>query len=56
MAAEEAREVNSRAFIICGRTLKMALSLKYMGEVLSTADDDWMLVIRNLMKVQDVWS
>ena len=42
---DEARVVNSRAFSAYGRTLEMVLYFKYMGRVLSEANDDWPVVI-----------
>ena len=45
----------SRAFRAYGRTLKMVSYFKYLGKVLSEADDYWMAVIRNLTKARVVW-
>ena len=33
----------------------MVPHFKYLGIVLSTADNDWMVVIQNLTKAQTVW-
>ena len=33
----------------------MVPSFRYLGRVILAADDDWMLVIRNLTKAQAVW-
>ena len=55
LPAEEAREATLRAFSTYRRTLKMVLSLKYLGRVLLAAYYDWPLVIQNLTKVWAVW-
>ena len=55
MAAEEERVATSRAFSTYGRTLDMVLSFKYLGRVLSVADDDCPAVIRYLVKARVVW-
>ena len=52
MVEDEARVVNSRAFSAYGRTLEMVLYFKYMRRVLSEANDDWPVVIRNLTKAR----
>ena len=33
----------------------MVISFKYLGRVLLVADDEWMTVIRNLVKARTVW-
>ena len=43
------------AFSAYGSTLKMVLSLKYLGRLLLAADDDWTVLIQNLMKAWAVW-
>ena len=55
MTSEESRAETSRASSVYGHTLKMVLSFKYMGRLISAADDDWPVVIRNLAKAQVVW-
>ena len=40
LVTEEERAATSRAFRTYGRTLKMVLSFKYLGRVLSELDDD----------------
>ena len=55
MEAEEERAETSRVFRAYGRTLKMVLSFKYLGVVISAADDEWPEVIRNLTKVRVFW-
>ena len=42
--------------MICERLpLDMVTSFKYLGQVISAADDDWLVVVRNLAKLQVVW-
>ena len=55
LTEEEARAVTSRAFSAYGRPVEMVPSLKYLGRVLSTADDDWLEVVQNLAKARTVW-
>ena len=52
LAAEEANEVTSTAFSAYGLPLEMVKSFKYLGRVLSAADNDWTLVVQNLAKVR----
>ena len=55
MVAEEERAATSKAFSAYGRTLEMVPSFKYLGRVISIADDNWPEVIRNLTKARAVW-
>ena len=55
MVAYEARAVISRAFSTYGLPLEMVPSFKYLGRVISAADDDWLTVIQNLAKARKVW-
>ena len=55
MVEEEERAVTSRTFIADGHPLEMVTSFIYLGRVISTADDDWLAVVRNLAKVRTVW-
>ena len=50
LAAEEERVVTSRAFIAYGSPHEMVNSFRYLGRVISEADDDWPAVIRNMAK------
>ena len=47
--------MTSREFSTYGHTLDMVPSIKYLGRVLSAADDDWLAVIQNLEKARAVW-
>ena len=55
MAVEEAWAVTSREFSAYRIPLEMVFFIKYLGIVLSAADDDWPVVIRNLTKARAVW-
>ena len=55
MAAEDEREVTTRAFSAYGRPLEMVTSLKYLGRVISATDDYWKEVVRNLAQAKTVW-
>ena len=55
LAVEEAMAATSRAFSAYGSPLEMVPSFKYLGRVLLAADDDWTLVIHNLLKTRTVW-
>ena len=55
LVAKEARVVTSMAFSAYGIPLEVVPSFKYLGRLLSAADDDWSSVIRNLTKAQVVW-
>ena len=56
LAVEEEREVITRTFSAYGRPLEMVTSLKYLGQVISTADDDWTAVMNKLSQERKVWS
>ena len=47
--------MTSRSFSAYGLPLEMVTSLKYLGRVLSVADDDWLTVVRNHVKARTVW-
>ena len=55
LAAEEANEFTSTAFSAYGLTLEMVTSFKYLGIVLSAADNEWPSVVKNLAKARMVW-
>ena len=55
LVAEEARDVRSRAFSSYSQPLEMLTPFKYLGRLLSAADDDWPAVIHNLEKARTVW-
>ena len=55
LEVEEAILVTSRSFGAYGCPLKIVSPFKYLGRVLSVADDDWRTVVRNIVKAQKVW-
>ena len=55
MAAEDDRVVTSRSFSTYGHPLDMVTSFKYLGQVISAADDNWLAVVINLAKAQALW-
>ena len=48
-------EVTSRVFRVYGHPLEMETYFKYLGRIISVADDNWSAVIRNLAKARAVW-
>ena len=56
MEEEEMHKSMERAFQDCGRTLETVTSFKYLGQVLTAADDNWMEVVGNLRKEQKSWA
>ena len=56
MAEEEMRESAERAFKVYGRPLEMVNSFKYLGRVLTAADDNWPEVVGNPKKAQKSWA
>ena len=52
--AEEERVVTVRYFRVYGRPLEMVTSFKYLGQVISEADDDWSAVVKNLSRERNV--
>ena len=56
LAGEEEREVTVRDFSAYGHPLEMVTSFTYLGQVISAADDDWPVVVKNLSRARKVWS
>ena len=54
LAAEEERALTSRAFSAYDHPLNMVTYFRYLGRVISAADDNWLAVIQNLAKSQAV--
>ena len=50
MAAEKERAFTSRDFSVYVLHLEMVTSFKYLGKVISAADNYWPEVVRNLTK------
>ena len=55
LVAEEERAVTSGAFNAYGRPLDMVTSFKYLGQVISAVDDDFLVLVTNMDKVWAVW-
>ena len=55
MEEEEERAVTSRDFSYYGQPLDMVTSFRYLGRVISAADDDWTVVFQNLVRAREVW-
>ena len=56
LAEEEMAESAERAFQSCSRPLVTVTSFKYLGRVLTAADDDLPEVLGDLRKVRKSWS
>ena len=52
---EESRVVTPMVFSAYRRPLKMVTSFKYLGRVISAADDDWPEVVQNILKARMEW-
>ena len=48
----ETRESLERAFEAYGEPIQNVLTFRYLGRVLTTGDDDWLVVVGNLGKVR----
>ena len=55
LAVEEERAVTSRVFRAYGLPLEMVTSFRYLGQLISAADDDWKEVVSNLSRAREVW-
>ena len=44
-----------RAFNAYGRRLNSVKDLRYLGRILTSTDDDWPAVARNLQKARATW-
>ena len=56
LTEEEMRESMDRDFQAYGRTLATVTSLKYLSQVMTTADDEWTVVVGKLRKDQKSWA
>ena len=56
MAEEEIRESADRDLPAYGRPLVTVTSFKYLGWVLTAADDNWPEVVENLCKARKIWA
>ena len=55
LAAEKEREVTVRAFSAYGLPLENVTSFRYLGRVISAADDNWLAVARKFYQARAVW-
>ena len=55
MLEEEERAVTFRAFSAYGIPLDTITSFRYLGRVISVADNNWTAVDRNFSKERDMW-
>ena len=55
LVAKEERAITPRSFSTYGRILEMTTSFRYLGRVISAADNNWPEVVRNLAKARAVW-
>ena len=55
MVGEEARVETATAITAYGITLATAAFLKYLCRFLLASDNDWLLMVRNLRRVQQKW-
>ena len=56
LVEEDDREVTARDFSAYGLPLDMVTSFKYLGWVISAADNDWPTVVKNLTRSRKVGS
>ena len=55
LAAEEIRVSMKRAFQAYIQPLKLVISFKYLGQILTALDDDWLVVVGNLRNMSKKW-
>ena len=55
LAVEEMQEITARAFQAYGYPLKSVLQLKYLGQILTAVNENWMAVLDNLRKASTIW-
>ena len=55
LEAEEERAITSRAFSAHGQPLDMVTSFRYLGRLISAAENDWPAVVNNLSRARGVW-
>ena len=55
MAEAELRDSTERAFKAYGKPLETVSTFKYLGRVITAGDDDWPLVVSNLVKAWKIW-
>ena len=55
LAVEEYMEVTSRYFRAYGSPLEMVNSFRYLGWVISEADDNWTAIGKNFSRAREFW-
>ena len=55
LAAEDEREATARDFIAYWSPLEMMNLFRYLGRVISAADNDWLVVVRTLSRTRAMW-
>ena len=56
MATEEAEAGTAVALTSYGRPLTAVSSFKFLGQVLSESDDNWLVVIQNFWRARQKWA
>ena len=56
MAEEDLLEIKEKAFQAYIRPLETVTSIKYLGRVLTVADENWLEVVGNLRNVRKSWA
>ena len=56
MVDEDLRESSERDFKAYYIPLDMVNSFRYLEQVLTAADDDWLVVVVNLRKARKIWA
>ena len=54
LVAEEEREVTTRSLSTYGCPLEMVTSFRYLGQIISVADDNWPEVVKNFSRAREV--
>ena len=55
LAEAETREISERAFEEYGEPIYNVSTFRFLGRMLTAGDDDWLVVVGNLGKVQNSW-
>ena len=55
LAAAEREAATERSFNAYGRRVTSVKEFRYLGRILTSTDDDWPAVARNLQKAQATW-
>ena len=55
LTEEELRESSAQAVEAYGEPLETLTAFRYLGQVLTAGDDDWLAVVGNLGKARNSW-